>query len=80
MSRQHQSTRNAKLITALAAVPLVFGLASCASPAAGDAGSDAGGANDVIKIGVVGKADPQWDAFEDAAADAGIEIEIVDFG
>ena len=76
MSRQHQFTRNAKLITALAAVPLVFGLAPCASPAAGDA-SDA---SDVVKIGVVGKADPQWAAFEDAAADAGIEIEIVDFG
>ena len=75
MSRQHPSSRQTKLIAALAAVPLVFGLASCAAPAAGE--GDA--ANDVIKIGVVGKADPQWTAFEEAAADEGIEIEIVDF-
>jgi len=67
MSRQH------KLIAALAAVPLVFGLASCAAPAEGDA------ANEVIKIGVVGKGDAQWTAFEEAAADEGIEIELVDF-
>ena len=74
MSRQHPSPRRTKLIAALAAVPLVFGLASCAAPAAGE-----GDANEVIKIGVVGKADPQWAAFEEAAADEGIEIELVDF-
>ncbi len=76
MSRQHQSSRQTKLIAALATVPLVFGLAACATPAAGESGDTA---NDVIKIGVVGKADPQWPAFEEAAADEGIEIEIVDF-
>ncbi|HEY9366059.1 MAG TPA: MetQ/NlpA family ABC transporter substrate-binding protein [Agromyces sp.] len=75
MSRQHPSSRHTKLIAALAAVPLVFGLASCATPAAGE--GDA--ANEVIKIGVVGKSDPQWPAFEEAAADEGIEIELVDF-
>lgn len=75
MSRQHPYSRQSKLIAALAAVPLVFGLASCATPAAGE--GDA--ANEVIKIGVVGKADPQWTAFEEAAADEGIEIELVDF-
>jgi D-methionine transport system substrate-binding protein len=32
-----------------------------------------------VKIGVVGKGDPQWAAFEEAAADEGIRIEIVDF-
>lgn len=74
MSRQHPSSRRTKLIAALAAVPLVVGLASCAAPAAGE-----GDANEVIKIGVVGKADPQWAAFEEAAADEGIEIELVDF-
>lgn len=75
MSRLH-SSRPTKLIAALAAVPLVFTLAACAAPAAGD-GTDA--SNEVITIGVVGKADPQWTAFEEAAADEGIEIEIVDF-
>ncbi|MFB9310725.1 D-methionine transport system substrate-binding protein [Agromyces hippuratus] len=69
MSRQH------KFIAALAAVPLVFGLASCATPAAGEGG----GANEVVKIGVVGKGDAQWTAFEEAAADEGIEVELVDF-
>ncbi|MDQ0576062.1 MetQ/NlpA family ABC transporter substrate-binding protein [Agromyces albus] len=64
-----------KLITALAAVPLLVGLAACASPASG--GGDA--ANDVVKIGVVGAGDPQWAAFEEAAADEGITIEVVDF-
>ncbi|KQM82968.1 MetQ/NlpA family ABC transporter substrate-binding protein [Agromyces sp. Leaf222] len=63
-----------KLIAALAAVPLVLGLASCASVGSGDAGAD-----DVIKIGVVGKGDAQWDAFEKAAGEAGIDIELVDF-
>ena len=65
-----------KLIAALAAVPLLIGLAACASPASGD-GGDA--ANDVVKIGVVGAGDPQWAAFEAAAADEGITIEVVDF-
>ena len=32
-----------------------------------------------MKIGVVGKSDPQWAAFEEAAADDGITIELVDF-
>ncbi|WP_022894850.1 MetQ/NlpA family ABC transporter substrate-binding protein [Agromyces subbeticus] len=75
MSRQ-QLSRPTKLIAALSAVPLVFALAACATPAAGE-GGDA--ANEVVTIGVVGKGDPQWPAFEEAAADEGIEIEIVDF-
>jgi D-methionine transport system substrate-binding protein len=73
--RENMSHRT-KLIAALAAVPLIAGLAACASPAAGD-GGDA--ANDVVKIGVVGAGDPQWAAFEAAAADQGITIEVVDF-
>ncbi|MBT2516532.1 MetQ/NlpA family ABC transporter substrate-binding protein [Streptomyces sp. ISL-90] len=64
-----------KLIAALAAVPLLVGLAACASPASGD--GDA--ANEVVKIGVVGAGDPQWAAFEEAAADEGITVEVVDF-
>ncbi|SFR73581.1 D-methionine transport system substrate-binding protein [Agromyces sp. CF514] len=65
--------RRTKLIAALAAVPLVLGLASCASAGAADEASD------VVKIGVVGKADPQWTAFEKVAEKAGIDIELVDF-
>ncbi|GAA4052048.1 MULTISPECIES: MetQ/NlpA family ABC transporter substrate-binding protein [Agromyces] len=65
------STRT-KLIAALAAAPLVIGLAACSSAGAAEG-------DDVVRIGVVGKSDPQWPAFEAAAAEAGIEIELVDF-
>jgi len=61
-----------KLIAALAAAPLVIGLAACSSAGAAEG-------DDVVRIGVVGKSDPQWPAFEEAAAEAGIEIELVDF-
>ncbi len=67
------SRTTTKLLAALATLPLVAALAACATPAAGENGDD------VVKIGVVGKADPQWAAFEDAAAEAGIDIELVDF-
>ena len=68
-------SQRSKFIAALLAAPLVFGLAACATPAAGEGG----GSGEVVKIGVVGKGDPQWAAFEEAAADEGITIEIVDF-
>ncbi len=71
--------RTTSVIAALAAVPLFFSLAACATPAA-DAGSSASTADEVVKIGVVGKSDPQWPAFIDAAAAEGITVEIVDFG
>lgn len=69
------STRT-KILAALAAAPLVIGLSACASGAG--AGTDGGG-DDVVRIGIVGKSDPQWPAFEEAAAEAGIEVELVDF-
>ena len=67
-------SQRSKVIAALVAAPLLFGLAACATPAAG---GDASG--EVVKIGVVGKGDAQWAAFEEAAADEGITVEIVDF-
>lgn len=67
-------SRTTKYFAAIAALPLLAGLAACATPAAGG-----DGASDVVKIGVVGEADPQWSAFEEAAADEGITVEIVDF-
>lgn len=67
------SRTSTRILAALATVPLLAGLAACAAPAAGDGGDD------VVKIGVVGKSDPQWAAFEEAAADEGITIELVDF-
>ena len=68
------SRTTTKLLAALATVPLLAGLAACAAPAAGETPGD-----DVVKIGVVGKSDPQWAAYEEAAAEAGITIELVDF-
>ncbi|PPG53513.1 MULTISPECIES: MetQ/NlpA family ABC transporter substrate-binding protein [unclassified Rathayibacter] len=41
--------------------------------------SGAGGGDDTVRIGVVGASDPYWATYEKAAADAGIDIEIVDF-
>jgi D-methionine transport system substrate-binding protein len=68
------SRSTTKLLAALATISLIAGLAACAAPASGE-----GAADDVVTIGVVGKGDPQWAAFEEAAADEGITIEIVDF-
>ncbi|GLK16859.1 MetQ/NlpA family ABC transporter substrate-binding protein [Herbiconiux flava] len=66
------STR--KLAAAAATLPLLLGLASCAGSS--DA---AGGSSDPVRIGVVGASDPYWETYEEAAADAGIPVEIVDF-
>lgn len=74
------SRRTTSLLAALAAVPLVVALAGCATSS--DAGSGDSGSSDgeTVKIGVVGKGDPQWPAFVDAAAEEGITVELVDFG
>jgi len=73
------SRRFTTLAAAAAAVALVAGLAGCASADGRETGS-AGAADDVVKIGVVGKGDPQWAAFEKAAKAEGIDVEIIDFG
>ncbi|WP_337003866.1 MULTISPECIES: MetQ/NlpA family ABC transporter substrate-binding protein [unclassified Microbacterium] len=75
------SRRTTSVLTALAAVPLLVALAGCAT-ASSDAGSGSEGStgDEVVKIGVVGKADAQWPAFVDAAAEEGITVELVDFG
>jgi D-methionine transport system substrate-binding protein len=72
------SRRTTSIIAALAAVPLFVALAGCATST--DAGSDSGSENEVVKIGVVGKGDPQWPAFVEAAEEEGITVELVDFG
>lgn len=62
------------LLAALAVLPLTALLAGCAG-GAGNAGS----ADDVVTIGVVGASDPYWADYKQAAADEGIEVDIVDF-
>jgi D-methionine transport system substrate-binding protein len=58
-----------KLLAALAVVPLAALLAGCSGAAA----------DETVKIGVVGASDPYWAVYEEAAADAGITVDIVDF-
>ncbi|MFS0913246.1 MetQ/NlpA family ABC transporter substrate-binding protein [Microbacterium sp. 179-I 3D2 NHS] len=74
------SRRTTSVLAALAAVPLFLALAGCATGSS-DAGSggDSGG-DEVVKIGVVGKGDAQWEPFVEAAAEEGITVELVDFG
>ncbi|WDH78720.1 MetQ/NlpA family ABC transporter substrate-binding protein [Microbacterium esteraromaticum] len=69
------SRRITTVAAATAAVALIASLAGCASSPATSGESE----SDVVRIGVVGKSDPQWPAFVDAAAAEGIEVELVDF-
>ncbi|TFB71459.1 methionine ABC transporter substrate-binding protein [Cryobacterium glaciale] len=64
------------ILAAVAVIPLVALLAGCAGASNGAA---TGTEDDVIKIGVIGASDPYWDIYQDAAADEGISIELVDF-
>lgn len=73
------SRRTTSVIAALAAVPLFVTLAGCATASSGS-GSEGGGADEVVKIGVVGKGDAQWAPFVEAAAEEDITVELVDFG
>ncbi|TFD28134.1 MetQ/NlpA family ABC transporter substrate-binding protein [Cryobacterium lyxosi] len=58
------------VLAALAILPLAALLAGCAG-AAGD--------DDVVKIGVVDESEPYWGVFKEAAADAGITVDLVNF-
>ncbi len=72
------SRRTTSVLAALTAVPLLVALAGCASsPASESGGADA--ADKTVRIGVVGKSDPQWPAFVEAAEEEGITVELVDF-
>ncbi|MFS0712416.1 MetQ/NlpA family ABC transporter substrate-binding protein [Microbacterium sp. 2P01SA-2] len=68
-----------RLLTAAAlALPLTLLLGACASNAgSGDSGDAA--QDGPVRIGVVGAGDPYWETYKEAAADEGIEVEIVDF-
>ncbi|WP_353114510.1 MetQ/NlpA family ABC transporter substrate-binding protein [Microbacterium sp.] len=66
---------------AIAATTLLAALTGCASakPGASDAPGSSSG-DKVVKVGVVGKGDPQWPAFVAAAKKEGIDVQLVDFG
>ncbi|MBO1901902.1 methionine ABC transporter substrate-binding protein [Leucobacter weissii] len=61
------------------ALALTTALAGCATPAAEEAPADETPAAESVKLGVVGASDPYWEVFVDAAAEEGIEVELVDF-
>lgn len=68
-----------KLAAAAAlALPLALVLAGCAGGSA-DAGADAPAESEVVRIGVVNSGDAYWDTFTEAAAEEGIEVELVNF-
>ena len=68
-----------RLLTAAAlALPLTLLLGACAGNPGSDASGDAA-SEGPVRIGVVGAGDPYWDTYTEAAADEGIEVDIVDF-
>jgi len=70
----------AKKLTATAALalPLALLLAGCAGSST-DAATGDSAENEVVRIGVVGAGDPYWETYKEAAAEEGIEVELVDF-
>ncbi|KAF2413050.1 methionine ABC transporter substrate-binding protein [Microbacterium sp. B35-04] len=69
-----------KKLTAAAALalPLALLLAGCAGSGT-DAAADAPAGDEVVRIGVVGAGEPYWETYKEAAAEEGIEVELVDF-
>ena len=72
MSRKH-------LIATGVALPLALLLSACAGGSSDPAGSADAASDGPVRIGVVGAGDPYWETYQEAAADEGIEIELVDF-
>jgi D-methionine transport system substrate-binding protein len=67
-----------KLTTAAAlALPLAL-LAGCAGTGT-DAAAGGSDENEVVRIGVVDSGDAYWETYKEAAADEGIEVELVNF-
>ncbi|MGB4777756.1 MetQ/NlpA family ABC transporter substrate-binding protein [Microbacterium sp.] len=70
-------------LAAALALPLVLLLGACASNNNADPGASGSGdtpaASETVRIGTVGAGDPYWQTFIDAAADEGIDVELVDF-
>ncbi|WP_454118286.1 MetQ/NlpA family ABC transporter substrate-binding protein [Microbacterium lacticum] len=73
------STKKSLAAIALA-LPLALLLGACASGASDTAGAtDAANSGETVKIGVVGAGDPYWETYKKAAADEGIDVDIVNF-
>lgn len=64
-------TKRGALAASIAAFALL--LTSCSSSGSGE------GATETVRLGVVGESNPYWADFVDAAAEEGIEVDLVDF-
>ena len=63
---------------AAALVPFLALTVACGS-SEGNAEAEAGEETQSVKLGVVGASDPEWAILADAAAEEGIDLEVVDF-
>ncbi|MDQ7880281.1 MetQ/NlpA family ABC transporter substrate-binding protein [Microbacterium sp. QXD-8] len=72
------STPKKLIATAALALPLALLLAGCAGTGT-DAAAGGSAEDEVVRIGVVGAGDPYWETYKEAAAEEGIEVELVDF-
>lgn len=70
--------RRGPVIAAAVAVVVVIALIAFFA-LRGDDEEGAAGGGEPVKIGVVGASDPYWEVYQDAAAEEGIEVELVDF-
>ncbi|QBE47488.1 MetQ/NlpA family ABC transporter substrate-binding protein [Leucobacter triazinivorans] len=64
-------TKRGALAASIAAFALL--LTSCSSSGSGEGGTE------TVRLGVVGESNPYWVDFVDAAAEEGIEVDLVDF-
>jgi D-methionine transport system substrate-binding protein len=73
------------VIAIVVAISIAVSSGSNSSDSAGSTAGDGaitegrGSPDEPVKIGVVGASDPYWEVYKDAAADAGISVEIIDF-
>lgn len=72
------STPKKLIATAALALPLALLLAGCAGNGT-DAAAGGSAEDEVVRIGVVDSGDPYWETYKEAAADEGIEVELVNF-
>jgi D-methionine transport system substrate-binding protein len=73
------STPKKLTATAALALPLALLLAGCAGNSTDAGATGSSDENEVVRIGVVGAGDPYWETYKEAAAEEGIEVELVDF-
>lgn len=72
------STSKKLAAAAALALPLALLLAGCTGTGT-DAASGASDENEVVRIGVVDSGDPYWETYKEAAAEEGIDVELVNF-